>query len=299
MKHHIPLVPRVISASRRTDIPAFYMDWFMNQIQQGYFDIQNPYTKKISRISSHPDDVHTIVFWSKNYERFLQEHCADRLQSSGYRLFFHFTVNSESRILEPGVPPLDHRIRQMRQLTGLVDTRCVWWRFDPICMYEDPSGSVHDNLNDFQRIADSAANAEIHTCVVSFLDMYGKVRHRAAACGIQFHELSLNRRVELLLDMERILRTRGIRLFLCCEQKVAEALPPESEIRTSSCIPNDLLMQITKKPVSLRRDAGQRVHQGCGCRVSSDIGSYHLHPCYHNCLFCYANPASSPGAGCQ
>ncbi len=286
---------RVISASRRTDIPAFYMDWFMQQIRQGFFEVQNPYNQKISRISSLPEDVHTLVFWSKNYAGFLHGGYADQLISFGYRLFFNFTVNSESALLEPHVPPLSERLNQMIQLGRLVDPRCIYWRFDPICVYRNANGDETDNMTDFVRIADAAASAEITTCIVSFLDIYAKVSKRANAAGICFIEPPLTRRVDILTGLEQILSARGIGLCTCCENDVFDRLPEQSKIRKSSCIPNHLLLQIYGGNVSLQPDTGQRIKQGCGCRVSTDIGSYRLHPCFHNCLFCYANPAPFPG----
>jgi hypothetical protein len=291
----IQSIPRVISASRRTDIPAFYMDWFMQQIRQGYFEVQNPYNQRISRISSLPEDVHTLVFWSKNYARFLHGGYADQLISAGYRLFFNFTVNSESGLLEPHVSPLSERLNQMIQLGRLVDPRCITWRFDPICVYRNANGDETDNMNDFLRIADVAASAEITTCIVSFLDIYAKVRKRADAAGIQFIDPSPDRQIEILTGLENILDTRHIRLYTCCEKEVLNLMPRESRIQKSSCVPNHHLLEIYGGNISLQADTGQRIKQGCGCRVSTDIGSYRIHPCYHNCLFCYANPAPLSG----
>jgi len=74
-------------------------------------------------------------------------------------------------------------------------------------------------------------------------------------------------------------------------KEVIDALPLDCGITKSSCIPNDLLVEIFGGRLSMRKDSGQRIKSGCGCKVSIDIGSYSWHPCYHNCLFCYANPA--------
>ena len=291
----IQSIPRVISASRRTDIPAFYMDWFMQQIRQGFFEVQNPYNQRISRISSLPEDVHTLVFWSKNFGRFLHDGFADQLISDGYRLFFNFTINSESSLLEPHVPPLRDRIRQLNQLAQKVDPRCITWRFDPICLYRTSDGDENNNLDDFEQIADAASQAGISSCIVSFLDIYAKVRKRADAAGIQFIDPSLDRQIEILTGLENSLDTRHIRLYTCCEKEVLSLMPRESRIQKSSCIPNHHLLEIYGGNISLQPDTGQRIKQGCGCRVSTDIGSYRIHPCYHNCLFCYANPAPLSG----
>jgi hypothetical protein len=92
--------------------------------------------------------------------------------------------------------------------------------------------------------------------------------------------------------MEKALLGKNIQLFTCCEKELLEALPETTTIKKNACIPNDLLMEVYGGNISLQTDKGQRIKNGCGCMVSIDIGSYRLHPCYHNCLFCYANPSS-------
>ena len=98
-----------------------------------------------------------------------------------------------------------------------------------------------------------------------------------------------------LHDFKKRLCALNMQLMLCCEKKVIGALPPDSRVIPSSCVPNDLLVELFGGKISVERDTGQRVKAGCGCKVSVDIGSYRLQPCHHNCLFCYANPASHVG----
>ena len=102
----------VVSASRRTDIPAFYMKWFMVQIEKGRFDVPNPFNQRVFSICVRPDVVHTIVFWSKNFGPFIEGRYADRLEKIGYPLFFNFTINSGSSLLEPNILPLEKRLDQ-------------------------------------------------------------------------------------------------------------------------------------------------------------------------------------------
>ena len=102
----------VISASRRTDIPAFYMPWFMEQISKGEFEVVNPFNQRVSVVPAAPNEGHTIVFWSKNFGPFLHEDFDRRLQDSGYHLFFNFTINSVLPALEPNVPPLGERLER-------------------------------------------------------------------------------------------------------------------------------------------------------------------------------------------
>ena len=98
-------------------------------------------------------------------------------------------------------------------------------------------------------------------------------------------------RVSILTHMEQTLHPLGIVLSLCCEKKTLEQLPEVSAIRAGACISGQRIMAVHGGRISLRQDPGQRKAAGCGCTVSVDVGSYSLHPCHHNCLFCYANPA--------
>ena len=106
-----------------------------------------------------------------------------------------------------------------------------------------------------------------------------------------FTDFSLEKKKEILLKMAKTLSGKGISLQTCCEKEVIDLLDSDCGITKSSCIPNDLLLKLFGGKLTLRKDSGQRIKSGCGCKVSVDIGSYNLHPCYHNCLFCYANPA--------
>ncbi len=284
----------VISASRRTDIPAFYMKWFMGRIKKGTFEVINPYNRRVSIIPAKPDKVHTIVFWSKNFGPFIKGRFGEELKQTGYNLFFNFTINSDSPLLEPNVPPLNERLNQLDYLCSHFNPVSINWRFDPICFYKTKKEKFKDNLNDFSIIANKASRCGIRRCITSFMDNYSKIQKRIASIpGFSFIEPPLERKKEIVLEMEKELVAKKISLQTCSEKELLEALPADSGISKSSCIPNDLLVEIFGGNLSFKKDSGQRVKRGCGCMVSADIGSYRLHPCYHNCLFCYANP--SPG----
>jgi len=288
----------VISASRRTDIPAFYLDWFMTQIQKGVFEVVNPYNRKVFIVPATPDTVHTIVFWSKNFGPFIQRDVGRKLLKMGYNLFFNFTINSKSSLLEPRVPSLSQRLQQLQDLCQTFDPKTVNWRFDPICFFKTGQNVIEDNLNDFSRISDWASRCGVTRCITSFMDHYAKIQKRLSSMtvlsipGFSFVDPALGEKVKILLKMEKMLAEKNLDLYTCCETEVMDALPLDSNIQKSSCIPSDFLVEIFGGSLSLRKDTGQRITRGCGCRVSVDIGSYPLHPCYHNCLFCYANPTS-------
>ncbi|MDF1592408.1 MAG: DUF1848 family protein [Desulfobacterales bacterium] len=283
----------VISASRRTDIPAFYLPWFMAQVERGFFEVLNPFNRQASVIAASPDRVDTVVFWSKNFGPFLDGGFGETLQHEGYHLFFNFTVNSAVPLLEPKVPPLEERLAQLRELCSRFGHRAVNWRFDPICFYTDADGTIRNNMADFSRIASAAARCGIERCITSFMDDYAKIRRRIAQTpGFSFLYPDPADQRQIVLKMAGELAEKEMALFLCCEKELLGILPSGSGIRGSSCIPNDFLKELYGGNLSIRKDRGQRVASGCGCKVSVDIGSYQSQPCHHGCLFCYANPAA-------
>jgi len=286
----------VISASRRTDIPAFYMKWFMKRIEKGIFKITNPYNRRVSNLPSTPEKVHTIVFWSKNFGPFLKEGFGAKLEEMGYHLFFNFTLNSDSPWFEPNVPPLEKRLDQLAFLTDLFTPESVNWRFDPICFYQTVKGEISDNLYDFPRIAHQAAQNGISRCITSFMDDYPKIQKRVLKINetlpdFSFVDPGIEKKKRVLLSMEQELKGKNIELQTCCEKRIINVLSASSVITQSACIPNDLLVKIFGGRLSLKKDMGQRIKDGCGCMVSVDVGSYHLQPCHHRCIFCYANPS--------
>jgi hypothetical protein len=283
----------VISASRRTDIPAFFMPWFMEGISRGGFEVMNPYNRRVARIAATSPPVHTIVFWSKNFAAFLEGGYGRRLQEMGYHLYFQFTINSKNRILEPNLPGLNQRLEQLQRLCDQFGPRAVNWRFDPICFYRWRGDGLCSNLDDADRIAATAAAAGIRSCTTSIMDPYAKVTRRSTRLhGFTFVDPPREDKVRALLGLERLLATQRIQLYTCCECELLRALPADSSIRAGACIPSELFMELYGGTLSVQRDSGQRVKAGCGCRLSIDIGSYDGQRCGHDCLYCYASPAS-------
>lgn len=269
------------------------MPWFMEQIKKGSFEVVDPYNQHVFYVPGTPDKVHTIVFWSKNYGPFIENSYGEQLNKKGYHLFFNFTINSDCTLLEPNVPPLKARLDQLEQLCQRFGAAKLNWRFDPLCFYRTAAGPLKDNLGDLSRIADKAAECGIARCITSFMDNYPKIRRRLSVLpGFEFVDPPLEDKVGIIIAMEKKLVGKNIHLSVCCEKEILNALPRDSQVTGSSCIPSDLLQHLYGDRLSLKKDAGQRVKAGCGCKVSADIGSYRLQPCFHDCLFCYANPVS-------
>ena len=285
--------PVVISASRRTDIPSHYMPWLMTQLERGFVETVNPYNRHRKKVSATPDTVHSIVFWSKNYGPFLKGHFGEKLQDKGYRIFFHFTVNSASDLLENEVPGLAERLDQAAELCRRFDSQAVTWRFDPILFYQRKAESkTQHNLEDFNRISAKMATHGVQRCVTSFADPYQKAVRRMARAGQMFVEPDYSRKQKILLRMADRLNPLGIELSVCCEKEVLEKDDGLAQIKPAACIDHPLLQKLFGGELSFQQDTGQRKKEGCQCYKAIDVGDYAAHPCYHHCLYCYANPVS-------
>ena len=284
----------VISASRRTDIPAFYMPWFMACLQKGRFEVVNPFNNRSKVVDAEPGRVHSIVFWSKDFGPFIDGDYGQRLNEMGYRLFFNFTINSGIPVLEPNVPPLGERLRQLAVLSKRFSPRAISWRFDPLSFFSMGDSTPAGNFGDFSRIAAAAFDAGIERCVTSFMDFYPKIERRVKKMeGFKFLDPPVEKKIDILYQMQATLAPCGIELLACCEKALLERLPSDLAVTAGSCVPSRLLAELYGGDLSMRKDAGQRVKAGCGCGVSVDIGSYKDHPCNHQCLYCYARPAGS------
>lgn len=287
---------QVISASRRTDIPAWYTPWFLKKIRQQQFITVNPFNRKSRQVHVCPENTHSIVFWSKNYGPFLDCNAPGILSDMGFHLFFNFTINSRTPVLEPCLPDLDTRIDQAKALADRFGPDAVAWRFDPVCFYTDDTGCVKNNLADFLYIADAMTAMGITVCVTSFYDPYRKVDTRlryltkTGRAFICFTDPCFADKEQLICRMAGQLEKKHIQLHLCCEAALYNTVKSRcSNIFENACINGPLLKKLYRGNPEIRRDYGQRAKKGCRCTIAVDIGSYQDHPCFHNCLFCYAN----------
>ncbi len=287
----------ILSASRRTDIPAFYMEWFMDQIKTEFFIITNPYNKIQKKINATSKTIHSIVFWSKNFETFLKMKAGEILKNMGYNLYFNFTINSESTHLEPYVPSLEDRLLQLSQLANIFGSETISWRFDPICFFGiNGNQKLMNNLSDFPQIAKKVTSLGIKKCVTSFFNSYRKIDRRLewlskkGRPSLQFIDPDSDKKLKIIHRMQTHLSNLGMNLHLCCEEEILSQLDPDLGVKPNACIDGSLIKKIFDGNPTKKRDYGQRSKLGCKCTKSIDIGSYIDHPCHHNCIFCYANP---------
>ena len=265
----------VISASRRTDMPAHYLDRLTGFIQQGFAEVRNPYSGKKYIVSMKPEVVHTLVLWSKNFKHLLE----NTLYFKDYNLYFLFTINNMPE-LEPSIPGLDERLDQMEELAVRYGPQRIAWRYDPVIFKSD--GPVSD-IETFLRIGVRVAATGVTRTIFSFLDMYGKVKKRNEILQLHLVDPPLEVKMDFAKKLAGAASECGLSLESCCED-----LEGIEGIVKSSCINGRLLSGLAGEPADITRDSGQR--KACNCTVSRDIGSYSDMPCPNGCLYCYANP---------
>ncbi|MCK9221184.1 MAG: DUF1848 domain-containing protein [Limnochordia bacterium] len=269
----------IISASRRTDIPGFYADWFMNRLNEGYFIQVNPYNQHQRPIEVSPDTVDAFVFWTKHPAPLLP-HLVE-LDDLGYRYYFQYTLNSYPEFFEPLVPPLDQRIATFHKLSAAIGSDKVLWRYDPIILSSATPQTYH--LEQFEQIAESLAGYTCR-CTISFLDVYTKIKPKLRRIeqeqGITItQEPSLSTRQDLVAALNRIGFSKGISLVSCAEPADTLGIPP------GCCISYGLINQLFGLRLNTKKDPNQRPL--CQCDQSIDIGMYDT--CGFGCTYCYAN----------
>ena len=272
----------IISASRRTDIPAFYLNWFLNHLHKNEIEVQNPFNRKqVKRVSLSPRDVAWIVFWSRNYSVFLKNYQEFEL----YRLFFHFTINPANPILEPDMISPPEAFSQLEKLVHLYGPESVIWRYDPVVFYQH-NGEIKTNhdIQIFRRFVRDASLLGLRRCYTSIMHRYPKVLKRAKQVkDFTFLVQEDRKKFAILQDMVDLASLYGVHLYSCSNDSLLNV----TGMKKGSCIDGRLLNRLGHEKVSEKRAA---TRQDCGCTVSIDIGDYVHTPCKYHCLYCYARP---------
>lgn len=279
----------LISASRRTDIPAFFGDWFMRRVEAGFFVAVNPFNpNQAATHSLAPDAVDAIAFWTKDPAPFMVH--LDALDARGYRYYFMVTLNDYPPAFEPGVPPLARRIETFRRLSDRIGPQRVIWRYDPIIISSATPIEYH-----LERLAHltTALAGRTERMIISFLDFYSKVRPRlrrlSAREGVAFADIASPEQREQLIalagDINRLARGAGMRVQTCCESVDLSA----AGIRHGACIDAEHIENTLGAPRRVRPAANQR--HGCLCAHSVDVGAYNT--CRFQCVYCYATLSES------
>ncbi|HYH04300.1 MAG TPA: DUF1848 domain-containing protein [Bacillota bacterium] len=275
----------IISVSRRTDIPAFYSEWFYNRVREGYFIRVNPYNPaQRKRISLERQDVDAFVFWSKNPRPLLRY--LPWLDDHGYPYYFLFTVNDYPELFEPRVPGLNRRVETFRLLSTMLGPERVIWRYDPIILSSLTTEQFH--LETFARIAEMLTGYTKRV-IISFLDSYPKVKRAFARLdpenSLQICEPQIGGGQTALLELSEglsaIAAERQIAVYSCSEKLDLS----QCQVNRGSCIDGILINKLFQLQLPLRKDPAQRPE--CGCVPAVDMGIYNT--CEYLCSYCYAN----------
>lgn len=263
----------IISASRRTDIPAFYSDWFYKRIQEGFVLVRNPMNlHQVSRISLQREVVDCIVFWTKNPQNMLPK--LSLIQY--YQYYFQFTLNPYNAALETDVPRKAVLIDTFRSLSDTIGPHRVIWRYDPIILSNTIDAGYHEKY--FEVLARKLYKYT-SKCIISFVDSYRKTDTVFKAHSI--HEINDATKRSIAQKISGIAASYNLKIETCAED--IDLL--DMGIGHAKCIDPALIASLLGVRVHSEKDRNQR--KPCGCMASIDIGTYNT--CTHGCLYCYAN----------
>ena len=275
---------RVISVSRRTDIPAFYGDWFMARLKDGFAGVVNPFGGQRYIVSLRPQDVVCFVFWSKNFTPFLKN--LKTIEDTGYNFYFNYTVTGLPSVFESNVDK-QVALETLKQLSKMYSPKHINWRFDPIII-----SSISDRnfyITAFQELA-GEFEGYVERCYFSFVMRYGKVVRNFAEFEkvekVKIADWSNDLRIELANELAAVARGHGIRMYSCCGDYLVRPV-----IEKAHCVDAKIISELFS-PESFSCSP-RPTRKECGCTASTDIGTYDT--CPHGCVYCYAN-ANKPKA---
>jgi hypothetical protein len=255
----------IISVSRRTDIPAFYAEWFMNRIRAGFVLVHNPFNiHQVRHVSLAVPDVDALVFWTRDAKHLL--HYLPELDARGYRYYFQYTITGYPKMFERSVPDLNRALKTFSKLSDTVGPQRVLWRYDPILLSN--LYGLEQHLNRFAEIA-SALRGKTRRVTISLTDFYRKtLKNLGRIEGLAITDISKDSALlqKLIGNLARIAEDNGLEMQACTTQVDLSDLG----IRPGKCIDDHLLKDEFGIDCSPQKDKGQRL--GCNCIKSIDIG---------------------------
>lgn len=271
----------IISASRRTDIPAFYSSWFVNRIKEGYLLVQNPFNpNQVTKVSLLPEDVDAIVFWTRNPARLMEKLSA----LNPYNYYFHYTITGYPRILEKSVPDTNTAVENFIRLSDLIGPEKVIWRYDPILLSNAVGPDEHR-----RQFAELAGKLKGRTkkVVISFAQFYKKTESNLNKIpSLDCYDIlkKENQKEAELLALCQFLAETAAANNMVIQSCVTQRDFSGQGISAGRCIDHELMNKTFGLSLPYFKDKGQR--PGCGCTRSIDVGAYNT--CLHGCLYCYA-----------
>ena len=260
----------IISASRRTDIPAYYSDWFINRLQNGYVYVRNPFNfKQVSNVLLTPDLVDCIVFWTKDARPMIKS--LPLIEKLGYRQYgFQYTITPYDSSVEPGIDDKFGVIRSFIELSKMLGPECMVWRYDPIFVDDKFNTAFH--LNAFERYC-AMLHSYCKCVVISFIDDYKHIKSK-------HNSISGNDFAYLLKKISDLCADYGITVQSCCEN-----ISDRYDVQQGACLDKGFISGICGYDLQIGVAKNQR--SNCLCCESIDVGAYST--CLCGCTYCYAN----------
>ncbi len=264
----------IISATKRTDIPSYYGEWFINRLKEGYVLIQNPYNNnRYSRALLSRDAVDIIVFWTKNPKPFLKQ--LPIIEEMGYPYYFQFTLTPYGSETEKGLPCKEDLLDTFITLSKRIGKKRVVWRYDPIIISDSYTIDYHTER--FSYMAKKLSNYT-ERCVISFVDSYKNVTKRMGTDPA--YKMTQTNIFSIAEVFSKIATENDIEIFTCAE----ELELAQFGIKHGACIDKGLIEEILEQKIDVKKDKNQR--KACECVSSIDIGTYNC--CANGCSYCYA-----------
>jgi hypothetical protein len=264
----------IISASYRSDIPAFHGDWFLAALAAGEVAVANPYSQRPYLVDLHPEAVDGYVFWTRNARPFAPALAA--VAAQGKPFVVQYTILGYPRAIDTNVIDPKLAIDNARAIAGTYGRRVVVWRYDPILLTPGTEADWH--RANFARLADALAGITDEV-VVSFAQLYAKSARNLAKAGIAWRVPDLPEQAALTADLGAIAAERAIAPSLCTQPDLAGA----SSAAAARCVDAARLADIAGRPIAAATKGNR---PGCLCAQSRDIGAYDS--CVHGCRYCYA-----------
>jgi hypothetical protein len=279
----------IISCSRRTDIPAFLMNWVIEKIKNGFVEVVNPYNKnQVSKVSLDPNDVKCWVWWSKDFSDWIRYYKTYKDLFTKYKGHsFQFTINSPSELESNLNVSIQERLDQLDWLVTHFGKIAVNYRFDPIIIYNKKgSDKIRSNLSEFESIISKVSKLGLNELIFSFATPYAKVKRRMHARGYSLIDPPLKKKRAILERLLKICEKYNLEMRACCQPDLLNI----EGIQQAQCIDAFKIERIIGERIKKQKDNAQR--DACGCYKSKDIGGYNgVFKCKHNCIYCYANPS--------
>ena len=273
----------IVSASRRTDIPAFYSRWFIGRVTEGYLFTRNPMNwSQITEVSLSRESVDCFVFWTKDPANVLEDLAV--LNEIGHRYYFQFTLTPYGNDVERNLREKQAIRETFFELSRRIGKHRVLWRYDPVILNDRYTVAYHASA--FEEMCDSL-RGYTEVCTISFVDLYPKLKSAIDAKLIR--EISESEAIQIASAFSRIAGGRGIEVRDCADRYDLR----EYGIRPASCIDRATAERICGYRITAGPDRSQRRY--CNCIQSVDIGAYDT--CLHGCAYCYANQSPAVIAG--